>query len=516
MHNPGHLIIGAECGVQIGTGHVMRCLALAQAWKRSGGTVTFLLPDGSPGIEQRIRSEGFSLELLKQNQFADAVVNRMLEQRESAANLRAVLDGYNFGAREQAALSNANIATLTIDDYGHAKEYPGRWVLNQNAGAKAEIYARRSSETKLLLGPAYALLRDEFRPWLAWNRNIPEKASKILITIGGSDPDNLSLRILKSLADLSLAAFERAEFEVILVVGSSNPHFEVLQSAAERSQLRIRFVRNTTDMPALMAWADIAISGAGGTAHELCYMGLPSLLFVIAENQRGVAENLSKMSAAVHAGAGRDFDHDRFADAVRELIESRERRTAMSKRARDLVDGLGADRVRAALLDRQLALRPLRKEDCELLFSWANDPAVRGASFYSDRILWEDHQRWFALKLDDPQSVIYIGETCSGDPIGQVRFQLDRDRAALSVVVAPKFRRTGWGRELIAFSIRLLARTRFVHRVDAFVKPENAASIRLFESAGFCRTDDAQVAGQPALTFTWEALRAPRSELHAS
>lgn len=502
MDKPGHLVIGAECGIQIGTGHVMRCLALAQSWKRSGGSVTFLLPEGSSAIEQRIRSEGFLLEALAPGQFADAVVNRMLHSKPRVA----VLDGYNFGSREQSTLSKAGLAVLTLDDYGHATEYPVRWMLNQSAGARPEMYARRADNARLLLGPAYALLREEFLPWLGWKRSIPEKAGKILVTIGGSDPDNLSLQILESLVVLG-----RADLKGVLAVGSSNPHLQALQSATERLTAPVRIVHNALDMPGLMAWADVAISGAGGTSYELCYMGLPSLLFVIAENQRSGADRLSELSVVAHAGTARGFNQEKFVEQLRRLIDSYEQRHALSNRARALVDGLGADRVRAALLDRELTLRPIRETDCKLLFSWATDPAARNASFHSAPILWEDHEKWLAHKLRDPDSVIYVGETCTGEPVGQVRFHLDGERATLSVVVAPKFRGAGWGKELIAFSIRTLARTHSTRRVNAFVKPDNQPSIRLFESSGFRRSGEDQVAGQPAVLFTWDC----GSELHA-
>lgn len=496
MDNPGHLIIGAECGVQIGTGHVMRSLALAQSWKRSGGSVTFLMPEGSPGIEQRIRSEGLSLEALGPGKFADAVVSRMLSSKPRSA----VLDGYGFGAREQGALAREGIAVLTVDDYGHATEYPARWILNQNVHARPELYSRRAKTTTLLLGPAYALLRDEFAPWLGWNRHIPARGNKVLVTIGGSDPDNLSERIIESIARSA-----PPDLQLVLVVGSSNPHVQSLRAAIERLPLQVRIAQSTVEMPALMAWADVGVSGAGGTSYELCYMGLPSLLFVIAENQRRVAEHLSESSVAVHAGSACDFNSQRFSEELFCLLGSQDRRLDMSRRGRVLVNGLGADRVRAALLNREIQFRLLREGDCQLLFSWANDPAVRRASFHSAPVLWSDHERWFSLKLRDPNSVIYIGETRSGEVVGQVRFHLDEEQATLSVVVAPEFRGAGWGKELVAFSIRMLARARAIHRVNAFVRPENLPSIRLFESAGFRRAGTDQIAGQAALLFTWES-----------
>lgn len=502
MDKPRHLLIAADCGTQIGTGHVMRCLAIAQSWKRYGGEATFFLPEGSPGIEERVRTEGFLFHTFPQADFASSVVKGVT----SIKPVVTVLDGYQFRASEQSSLSSAGLAVMTIDDYGHAAEYPVRWVLNQNVGAQPETYTKRNSDTRLLLGPEYALLRHEFLPWLGWKRQIPEKAGKVLVTIGGSDPNNLSLKILEGMAVLS-----RPELQVVMVVGGSNPHLQALQSATKRLQISIRIVQNALDMPALMAWADIAVSAAGGTSYELCYMGVPSLLFVVADNQRGVAEHLSRLSAAVHAGMARDFAHEKFIRQLSSLIDSVDQRQTISNRACALVDGVGTERVRAALVDREINLRSAAESDCQQLFSWANDPAVRSASFHSDPVVWENHQQWFARKLCDPQSIIYIGETHASEPMGQVRFHIIEKRATLSVVVAPKFRGAGWGRELIALSVRILMRTHPVRAVDAFVKPGNLSSIRLFESAGFRRTGTEQVAGQPALLFSWESGSDPHA-----
>jgi UDP-2,4-diacetamido-2,4,6-trideoxy-beta-L-altropyranose hydrolase len=497
LEKPEHLIICAECGVQVGTGHVMRCLALAQAWKRAGGAVTFLLREGLAGIEERIRAEGMLLETLPKEceVSAEAFVRAALR----AGAPIAVLDGYGFGAPEQAMLSGAGTRVLTIDDYGHATDYPVRWLLNQNSYAVPEMY--HGTTARLLLGPAYALLRDEFLPWLGWKRSIPERARKILITIGGSDPDNASVKILRSLELLQ----HNEDLEVVVVVGGGNPHGSDVRAAAERCPVPVRVAQSVQDMPALMAWADVAVSGAGVTSYELCYMGLPSLLLIVAENQRRIAESLSQSGVAVNAGRSREIRTESLAGQLQALIDSTERRRAMSHGARELVDGLGSERVRAALQERELKLRSVRESDCRLLFAWAEDPVARAASFHSAPISWEDHSRWFAERLRDPQSVIYIGENAAGEPVGVVRFQIKGDTAVLSVNVAPEFRGQGWGRELIAFSTRLLVRARPIRRIDAFVKPENQASIRLFEASGFRRAVGMEkVANQDALLFAWE------------
>jgi len=502
LETPGHLTIAADCGTAVGTGHAMRCLALAQVWQRDGGGVTFLVPEGSPLIEERIRAEGCGLQALIKSRFARAVVERL---RPAEPGMVA-LDGYGFGAWEQSSLSEAGWRVLMIDDFAHASAYPASWVLNQNVYAREEMYAQRGVDTRLLLGASYALLRQEFHQFLGWTRDVPDRAHRLLISIGGSDACNLSARILESLVLL-----ERKDIEVVLIAGGANPHFRELQTAVQRSQVPVRLIGNALDMPSLMAWADIAISGAGGTSYELCYMGLPALLFVTADNQRRVAERLSGTMAAICAGEAGEFDAHKFTETLRHCMESPEEREAISNRGRELVDGMGAARVKAAMLNQEIRLRAGQQADCRLLFSWANDPEVRKASFHSNVITWPGHQSWYAQKLADPQSVIYIGQNWGGEPVGVVRFQMDGDRAVLSVSIAPQFRGAGFGKGLTALSVQTLARRHSVRAVEAFVKPDNHASIHLFESCGFHRRGCTEVAGQPALLFTWDCPRQPNA-----
>ena len=499
MEQSATLAVFAESGVQVGTGHVMRCLALGQAWKRAGGTVAFTVREDSTGLVARIQHEGFQVDVLREGRSFGSAIEELFRSSHPAA---VVLDGYGFDTREQTLLKHAGVPTLFLDDYGHASHYSARWVLNQNSYAKPDMYAQRDSETKLLLGPSYALLRGEFLPWISWKREIPPRASKVLVTMGGSDARNVSSRILMSLSDLTKAQDDG--LEVVVAIGSANPHAAAVRRVAEQSSSRIRIVQDAQDMPALMAWADMAVAAAGGTALELCFFGVPALLLVAAENQRQAAESLAQSGAAVHSGTTEEFSQAKFLGEFRALLDSRDRRDAMSRKGRELVDGLGAERVCGALMDRELRLRHARENDCRLLFDWANDPVTRAVSFHPAPISWQEHTSWFAERLRDSQSVLYIGETEAGAAVGQVRFQIRGERAMLSVSVAPDFRGAGWGAALISFSMRALIREHAVNRIDAQVKPSNEASVRLFRKSGFRQLGTETITGQPALFFSWQ------------
>jgi UDP-2,4-diacetamido-2,4,6-trideoxy-beta-L-altropyranose hydrolase len=495
----GVLLVRADATLTSGTGHVMRCLALAQAWQDAGGDVTFAMAQSNPSIEERLRWEQVRIVAIPavpgsaedMRQTIDAVLIHNTEW--------IVVDGYHFNAQYVSELQKVR-PLLLLDDNGGIEFYSADLVLNQNLYACAEMYAKRAPRTRLLLGSRYTLLRKEFNAYRNWAREVSSRGTQILLTMGGSDPKDLTPRILAALAGLPID-----DLQIRVVVGGSAENRSGIAKEAEKFPGRVEVLSNIANMAELMAWADVAIAGAGTTCWEMCLLGVPAILVVVAENQRFIAEHLAKIGAAVNAGLAESLDCSVFAQLTAVLLENGDRRFKMSQAARQLVDGLGSERVRAALLNRELIVRLARESDCRLLFAWADDPVARAASFHPAAISWEDHVRWFTERLQDPQSVIYIGENTTGEAVGVVRFQIKGESAVLSVNVAPEFRGQGWGRELIAFSTHALVRTYSVRRVDAFVKPDNRASVRLFEASGFLRAGTKRIADQEALVFTWES-----------
>ncbi len=338
------LLVRADASSGIGTGHVMRCLALAQAWRRTGGQVHFLHAAVTPALDERIRSEGFETGAIT------LAAGSVEDARTTVARARAlgcswiVADGYAFGAVWQREIKAAGLRLLLLDDYGHAEHYHADVVLNQNASADATLYARRDPATRLLLGPRYALLREEFvaraaAPDAGGARGAPVR---VLVTLGGSDPENVTGLVIAALGRLS-------GIEATVVVGGSNPNLAAVQAAVAAAPVPVRLVVNSHHMPELMAGADVAISAAGSTVWELAFMGLPAALIVTADNQAAIADAVARAGAGLHLGRHTALSAVGLAQVLGPWLDGTAARIEMSGRARQLVDGRGARRVCAAL-----------------------------------------------------------------------------------------------------------------------------------------------------------------------
>jgi UDP-2,4-diacetamido-2,4,6-trideoxy-beta-L-altropyranose hydrolase len=267
----------------------------------------------------------------------------------SAAAVNAtcvVLDGYDFDLDYQRSLRADGCRIMVIDDMVRLPHYETDILLNQNLGAEHLDYNLNSDAT-LLLGPQYALLRREFIVWRSRLHTVPETARKILVTLGGSDPENVTLKVIKALRHL-----EVSRLQIRVVGGPDNPHLDELRDAAAAFPGRLELLTYVADMAPLMAWADMAVTGAGSTCWELACVGLPAVAIVIAQNQRVVADGLGAAGVILNLGWHEETSTERIASNVESLLYSAFRRLRMSQQGRVLVDGKGADRSAAALSAR--------------------------------------------------------------------------------------------------------------------------------------------------------------------
>jgi UDP-2,4-diacetamido-2,4,6-trideoxy-beta-L-altropyranose hydrolase len=337
------MLVRADAGVGIGTGHVMRCLALAQAWRDRGGPVAFATNALPEEIEKRLAAEGIDLLRLDEPPGGASDARRTAEFGAAIGAAWAVVDGYGFMATYRRTLRQSGLRLLLLEDI-RGERSAADVILNPTPDAASPASERTEASPRLLLGTAYVPLRREFRRWRGWSRPAADPAARILLTMGGSDPDNATLTALRAIERL-----HRTGLEVRVVVGPANPHGTVLARQVETLRFDVRLERPSEAMPDLMAWADLAITAAGSTCWELAFMGVPMIAVVLAENQRRIAESLCGAGAAVSAGWADVSEPGTLAAAIDATISSRQAREQMSRCGRDLVDGLGAERATGEL-----------------------------------------------------------------------------------------------------------------------------------------------------------------------
>ncbi|MFC2027888.1 UDP-2,4-diacetamido-2,4,6-trideoxy-beta-L-altropyranose hydrolase [Chloroflexota bacterium] len=483
MHfsNEQPLIIRADAIGQMGTGHVMRCFALAQAWLNTVGDVIFLTACHSQALLERLRESKFNVHVIDHPYPDDRDWDSAKSILTEYPNAWVVLDGYHLDEVYQKRVKEAGNRVLVIDDTAHLQHYHADIILNQNLHAEHLPYSHEP-DTKLLLGTCYTLLRKEFHPWANWERQVSEVAHHVLVSFGGTDTENQTLKVVRALQEM-----DTLTFEAVVVVGTSNPHIHEIETLVRESRVPIQLIQDADDMAELMAWADVAITSAGTTTWELAFMGLPALVIATAENQTDVAVEAERLGAAQNLGWYYGLSEFEISEALRVLFLDSQRRQMMSKQGRTAVDGHGAGRVCSALAENGLYLRSASRIDCQLLWRWANDPLTRSMSINTDPIDFKDHLSWFEKKLKSEDATIMILERDSA-PVGQIRFDLDvLGCAEIDVYIAEPYRGLSLGTYLLNEGARryFLISGERVKSLIGHVRTDNLASRRAFEGAGF-------------------------------
>jgi UDP-2,4-diacetamido-2,4,6-trideoxy-beta-L-altropyranose hydrolase len=486
MSNP--LVIRADANTCMGTGHVMRCIALGQAWKRAGGEVFFVSCCASGSITERIAEEGFFLvELGQAYPESENDLNTTMQTARKLGASWIITDGYHFDLGYQRTVRQSGFKLLCVDDYNHLKEYEADILLNQNVGAE-ELEYQCNAECRKLLGPRHVMLRKEFHSQEKVKRSFPETGRNLLVTLGGSDPGNVSLKVIEALEQLDIS-----DLDVKIIVGPANPHLDSLQKVVDESMIHCELIASVRYMSELMHWADVAISAAGSTCWELCLTGVPFLIVVVAENQRQVAASLSDLGITVNLGDGDKIEPFEIAGELRSLLSNRLTRERMSAAGGRLIDGFGADRVLGYLaktcgldwFSGRLVVRRMVEQDSETLFAWINDPQTRNNSFNTTGVEWDTHVEWFKQRMDSSESLLLVAEL-DGIPCGHVRYEKQADaQVLLSFLVGDDFRGLGLACPIILHSFDLVVEKFGGIEVLAYSLQANIRSHKAMLNAGF-------------------------------
>jgi UDP-2,4-diacetamido-2,4,6-trideoxy-beta-L-altropyranose hydrolase len=357
-----NVVFRADASLQIGTGHVMRCLTLARGLADRGHQCQFITRLHPGNLVDYIGQSGFPVHVLNApgntlRQDPEYEYARWLgvSQNEDATECKpivdriqpdwVVVDHYGLGVDWQTVLAGFG-RTMVIDDLAN-RQHDCDLLLDQTFGRSEHDYRNLvSPETRLLCGAEYAMLRKEFselRPY-SLDRRKSGDLDHLLVTMGGVDKDNATEQVLNALRDSGLPE----HCKLTVVMGNHAPWLASVQNAADKLPWSTEVRVGVRDMAALIAECDAAIGAAGATSWERCCLGLPTIMVVVAENQRDVALGLSRAGAAFVIGSLEKVSED-LPVAVNRLASSREYCSAMGTRAASIVDGFGVDRVVAEM-----------------------------------------------------------------------------------------------------------------------------------------------------------------------
>jgi len=337
-----HLLIRADAHPAIGVGHVMRMLALAEAWLEAGGAASLLgrLPEP---LATRARAGGVDHVGAAHEPGSPGDAAETARAATAAAAAWVVADGYQFAAAWQREVRSA-APLLLVDDNAENAPYEADAVLNVNLHAAAAQYERRAARTRLLLGPAYALIRGEIRRAAARLAPPPARAAHWLVTMGGADPLDVTGRFLEA-----YTASPPAGVTLEVLVGAANQRRRRYEQLAAGAARGVAVTVDPPDVTVPMRKAELAFAASGGTVWELALLGVPCAMIVTADNQRALGAALADRGAACPLGDAQSTGPADWLRALAELAGDPQRRAHLVGSARKLVDGEGARRVVSAL-----------------------------------------------------------------------------------------------------------------------------------------------------------------------
>lgn len=474
----------------------MRCLTLADALKQRGAQVRFVSRHMPENFRASLRSKGHGFKFLTSSRDGAAIddvahshwlgVSQADDAAETSEALSdqawdwLIVDHYALDARWETSARPLVKSILVIDDIAD-RSHDCDVLLDQNFydDMNERYVGKVPAHCSLLLGPRYALLRQEFRDARKQAKPRSGSVKRILVFFGGVDADNYTALAIKALGRIE---FSEVHVHVDVVIGAQHPYRDQIEMTCAEQAFTCHV--QTDRMAELMTAADLAIGAGGSATWERCCLGLPTLTICTAENQKSQI-----FDAASHALLyAPEFEGDTIQAIQRHLFalfENESLRRAVSRNGMREVDGRGTLRVGSSLGCSSIEIRVARPDDSERLFEWRNHVSIREVSFSSAPISIENHQKWFSMVLDDANRLLLVGHR-EGAAVGVVRFDILGDEAEVSIYVVPHRAESGLGRDLLQSAESWVASHRpDVAQIRALVLGVNERSHRLFLSAGY-------------------------------
>ncbi len=482
-----------DASSQMGTGHFMRCLTLAENLKKRGTQIRFISRDLPAHLQTMLQNKAIELVALAKN-INDVITDDLAhshwlgcsQTEDALATLQAladknwdwlVVDHYALDARWEKKLREKVKKILVIDDLAD-RQHDCDVLLDQNHYAYMETryLGKVPTQCQLLLGAGYALLRDEFQQKREQIKPRQDAVKRILVFFGGVDADNYT-----GLAIAALSEIDISKIQIDIVIGAGHPYREQIKVASVEHGFNCHI--QTDKMAQLMAEADLAIGAGGSATWERCCLGLPTLAICMAHNQQKQLADAALAGWLYSPEIKKDLKQ--LQTHITALIENSYLRELISHNCIQAVDGRGILRVISSIENSHIEMRRAKSEDSENIFQWRNHARIRAVSNHTGLIGWSEHQKWFSSVLSDSKRALLIG-WIKEVPVGVVRFDVQNNEAEISIYLVPDGSFAGQGKNLLKSAERWFAANfPAVSQIKANVLGENIPSHKLFTALGY-------------------------------
>lgn len=502
------VVIRADASSYIGSGHIMRCLVLADSLKLDGHDVLFATRPQNGDLVTFIKQRGFSIYELQQpsdwlvpTSTADYASWLQVTEYDDAQECATAFDSpdlvitdhYGIGVQWHKVVKKAyNCKVIAIDDL--VREHAADLIIDQTLLREPSEYHLLNPKTTALTGTQYAIINTHFS-----SRHLSQLAAvntlknrpRVLLSMGGIDAPNASLQVLKVLKDSVNPPI------TTVLLSTRAPHYKSVTKFAIEQSAWLTHIDFVDDMATLMCEHDIAIGAPGSTSWERACVGLPSIVIALADNQQTICKNLEVVGAAISVEL--EAISKNLIKAYEQLITDYSKMRTINLQ---LCDGQGVKRIMkhiTQLLNGSLSLRLATQLDVEQVYAWQCEPETRRYALNKDVPSLAEHQAWMTKKLASKSDYFYVIElTKSKDEkavsVGVVRLDKTAENTyTISIFIAPEHFGKGVAK-LALKQVDILHPTKIIHAV---VLKENTASQALFSRAGYQRINEEQFTRQP-------------------
>lgn len=455
-----NIFVRADSSIEIGYGHLMRCLTLAEYLKELGHKILFVCKKQEGSFEDYLINKGFQVHFLEEEAF----------DIYQGANW-IVVDHYQLNKIwEEQVTKEARASLLVIDDLDRAHHCD--LLMDTTLGKDNSHYSNVNPEATIFVGGKYCLLRKEFirlREDALFRRKQCEKISKVLVNIGGTDHLGITLPIVENLQQ-----FENIKVDVVLSNKSQN-FFKIKDICENNEDWNIySFVEN---IHSLMIEADVAIGAAGTSSYERAALGLPTIMIQTAENQKFNVKAFEKYKIAKTLSSS---ELDKINSYLNYFMNADTYQSYVAN-AFNYIKPLGFIEILKRIHANEIYhLKIADETDIKQVYKWQSFPGARQFSRDKTAPRYEDHIKWFESSLTNSNRKMFILQAFE-IPLGFVRVDLTESKNEVSIIISHGH----YGQGLGKVALNLLRDKMKGIDLHAYIEDQNIASIKIFESCDY-------------------------------